>query len=123
MKKLFWWLLPWIFYCGLIFFLSSLSSPPSPVSFPISDKIIHAFEYLILAILTVRAFHKWPGGIFGYYYLIGAIIFCILYAASDEWHQSFVASRVPDVMDLVADVIGIAIGVLLYHAYYKYYKR
>ncbi len=119
MKKLLWWQLPWVFYCGLIFYLSSLSNPPDTISFPLSDKVKHALLYSILAVLTVQGFYKWPGEFFKRSSLIWAILFCILYGASDEWHQSFVANRVPDIMDWVADVVGIAIGGLAYYIYNK----
>jgi VanZ family protein len=110
----FYWQIPWILYCMIIFYLSADSSPPDVVSFPYSDKIKHAFLYLFLSLLTFLGFGKWPGGISRRYYFFWALIFCILYAASDEWHQSFVAGRSADVMDWVADVVGISIGGVIY---------
>ncbi len=117
MNIYFWWYGPLFLYCIFIFFLSSLSSSPDILTFPLSDKIKHAFLYLVLATLTLRAFRKWPGEHLGRYYFIWAILFCILYGASDEWHQSFVANRNPDVMDWVADIIGVSIGGIIYWKY------
>jgi VanZ family protein len=37
----------------------------------------------------------------------------VLYGLSDEWHQSFVPGRTPDVVDILTDAIGAAIGLLL----------
>lgn len=119
MNIYFWWYGPWFLYCIFIFFLSSLSSSPDILTFPISDKIRHAFLYLVLAVLTLRAFRKWPGEHLGRYYFFWAILFCILYGASDEWHQSFVANRNPDVMDWAADVIGVSIGGIIYWKYLR----
>ncbi|MOA68833.1 VanZ like family protein [compost metagenome] len=35
----------------------------------------------------------------------------VLYAASDEWHQSFVPNRGPAVMDVAIDSMGALFGV------------
>ena len=37
----------------------------------------------------------------------------VLYGVTDEWHQSFVPGRTPDVLDIVTDAIGAATGLLL----------
>lgn len=109
----------WVVYCTLIYYLSSLSNPPDIYTFPLSDKIKHVLEYLLLAILTFLAFHKLPGEFFRRYYYILAILFCIIYGASDELHQGFVANRDSNVMDWFADVIGMSIGGVLYWLYNK----
>ncbi|MFQ5965064.1 MAG: VanZ family protein [Candidatus Scalinduaceae bacterium] len=108
------WQGPWVLYCLFIFYLSSIPNPPDIYTFPLSDKIKHAFLYLFLALLTLRAFRKWSGDFSSRYYFIWAIFFCVLYGASDEWHQSFVANRDSNVMDWVADVIGTSIGGTIY---------
>ncbi len=41
-------------------------------------------------------------------------IFLVLYAASDEWHQSFVPERDVSVLDFLTDVVGIVVGGLIY---------
>jgi VanZ family protein len=41
--------------------------------------------------------------------VISVIIFCLLYGVSDEFHQSFIANRSPDPLDLIADVFGAAL--------------
>ncbi len=108
------WQIPWVLYCVVIFYLSADSSPPDVPSFPYSDKVIHTCLYLFLSILTLIGFRKLPGGISRQYFFFWALVFCILYAASDEWHQSFVVDRCADAMDWIADVIGISIGAVLY---------
>jgi len=35
-----------------------------------------------------------------------AVVFCMLYGASDEWHQSFVSGRDASLLDWLADSIG-----------------
>lgn len=40
------------------------------------------------------------------------VLLCVLYGATDEWHQSFVPRRTADVHDLLHDGIGAAIAAL-----------
>ena len=42
-----------------------------------------------------------------------AFLFSALYAASDEWHQSFVAGRGPMIRDVAIDALGAIAGILL----------
>lgn len=44
---------------------------------------------------------------------IGNVLFCVLYGATDEWHQSFVPNRSPDLHDLQHDAIGAAAAAFL----------
>ena len=39
------------------------------------------------------------------------MLVCLVFAASDEWHQHFVPGRVPSLEDVLADGIGIVLGV------------
>ena len=39
------------------------------------------------------------------------VLVCLVFAASDEWHQQFVPGRVPSLEDVLADGIGIMLGV------------
>ncbi|CAM4254608.1 VanZ family protein [Paenibacillus tarimensis] len=39
------------------------------------------------------------------------IVLCVLYGITDEYHQSFVGGRTPDIHDLVNDAIGAAAAV------------
>ncbi|MDR0927620.1 MAG: VanZ family protein [Ignavibacteria bacterium] len=47
----------------------------------------------------------------------------ILFAISDEIHQHFVPSRTADVLDVIADSIGIALSLLLYKYTKKIYTK
>ena len=46
-------------------------------------------------------------------YIIIALILSLVYAISDEFHQSFVPMRSPDLNDIFTDSIGLSISVLL----------
>ena len=109
----------WVFCCSLIYYSSSISDFPEVDTFVPPDKIMHLLVYAILAILTLLAFHKWSGGFIKRYCFILAMLFCVAYGISDEWHQSFVAGREPDIVDLAFDVVGIGIVGLVYRIYYK----
>jgi VanZ family protein len=79
-------------------------------------KCAHLTEYAILALLFWRALRKpvrkdrrpWEGG-----HARLAVMLVALYAASDEFHQSFVPSRQASVVDVMIDTIGGVVGILL----------
>jgi VanZ family protein len=104
---------PIFIYLAFIFFLSSLSAIPGPRIAGI-DKLAHAVEYAILGALTVRALIGYRISHAKAVWL--AIAFCGLYGLTDELHQVFTPNRQPDVLDLLADVIGGSIGALLWYA-------
>jgi VanZ family protein len=101
--------MPVILYAGLIFTISSFPLPPPKVEIPFVDKFIHLIEYGILGFLFYRALRvsKLASRVF-----LLAIIFSILYALSDEIHQSFVPGRNCDPWDLAADSLGIVLVAL-----------
>ncbi len=109
--------LNWLFvvlWMLVIFYFSSLpelsSDLPSAWDF-ILRKIAHAAEYAILTFLLLRAFfaHQIPIK----KALVLAALLAVLYAISDEYHQSFVFGREAAVRDVLIDSIGI-LGVALY---------
>lgn len=51
-----------------------------------------------------------------------SIIFCFLYACSDEVHQMFLDGRTPKVMDILIDTIGGSISVGLCYFVEKFWK-
>lgn len=109
-----WWRwLPSFGWMGVIFYLSARTGNELQGMFPFFDSFNfgHLVAYFILAVLFYWALfpfqRKWKWDI-----RIIAIILCFLYGLTDEWHQSFVPGRMPDVRDIVNDVIGAAIGML-----------
>ncbi len=99
---------PVVAYMALLFFLSSRSSVPVPAA--ISDKLVHAAAYAVLAVLFTRAFLGGLPARVGVRTALLAIGATIAYGATDEWHQSFVFGRVSDGADLVADGVGAMVG-------------
>jgi len=70
-------------------------------------KIAHLTEYLILGFLVNNMIKEYNKKI----YL--SIIICILYAISDEIHQSLVPGRNPQVLDVLIDSVGSITGIFL----------
>ena len=66
-------------------------------------KCAHLTEYAILAALLFRALRM-----FGVALLVAAV-----YAALDEFHQSFVASRTASPWDVGVDCVGAALGLVI----------
>jgi VanZ family protein len=81
-------------------------------------KLGHMCEYGMLTILAVRAFHRDQPG-WRARSGLGAIGFSLLYAASDEWHQRFVADRTGTIADVGVDAIGVALAVALCWLWYR----
>ena len=77
----------------------------------IGRKLIHAAEYALLCFLWWRALRTATGDGRAALQLAAAI--ALLYAAGDEWHQSFVPGRHGTPVDVVIDGAGIAIAAAL----------
>ena len=73
----------------------------------------HFTIYLILGILVISLIKEYR--MIDIKSLIIAIIFCFLYACSDEIHQLFVVGRSGEVLDVVIDSIGSFIGIFIYY--------
>ena len=95
---------------GLIFAVSSMSTPPK-IPGEISDVGAHGIVYAVLGVLVVRALAdaRWSGVTFSL--AVGAAVIATVYGVSDEFHQRFVPGRTADVRDITADMVGAAVGV------------
>jgi VanZ family protein len=86
---------------------NSLSGLP-----PNSDKVAHAGEYLVLAVLFCRGFGvQRLGGRVSVWLLVVAI--CLAFGAADEYHQRFIPGRDSSLLDFAADMTGIFTGASL----------
>ena len=86
-------------------------------------KVIHATVYFVLAFfvmtfLNVLFDHKYYGVV-----LILCIIICAGFAASDEFHQTFVNGRTGQPLDVIIDSVGAIVGMLFYSTYHIVYKN
>lgn len=103
----------WLYWGGLfiwmalIFFFSHQPSLPNlddNVLDLLFKKLAHAFAYAVLmglwwgALKSIRA-ANWRT-------LLLAFIFTVLYAISDEWHQTFIPHRSGQLADVLVDSAG-----------------
>ncbi len=106
-----WWTSNWgywlppIAWMGVIFLLSSRADYPNlmPQRPDLQNILGHLVEYGVLTALLVRAFSRLANKNHASLWTLGVVM---LYAASDEWHQTFVPGRKGDPLDWVVDVIA-----------------
>jgi len=80
----------------------------------VARKCAHVTEYAVLALLLWRALRSVPVLRTKTYIVFGAVLVgCAVFAASDEFHQTFVKSRTPSVRDVFLDVVGALVGLLI----------
>jgi len=93
--------LPVVAWAGVIFAISSI--PNLGTGLGVWDlvlrKLAHATEYAVLGLLLARAVA-----------LVPAFALGVLYAASDELHQHFVAGREGAPHDVAIDAFGVLVG-------------
>jgi VanZ family protein len=80
-------------------------------------KNAHFFAYLVLGTLVSNGLRG--SGVAGYRSIGLALLFCILYAISDELHQLFVPGRGGQVKDVIIDSAGAVVGILGYNGFIK----
>ncbi|MDD9265778.1 VanZ family protein [Paenibacillus sp. GCM10023248] len=90
--------------------LVSWQDPVGVIEFFIR-KAGHVSEYAILALLWIIALLAKPVRVI--MTLVTSSIISVLYAASDEWHQTFVDGRTGHAIDVVVDTIGVLLAVLV----------
>jgi VanZ family protein len=101
--------LPVVIWAGVIFTLSAIPHLGTDLGTwdLILRKCAHVTEYALLAFLLARAVGREAP----------ALALGILYAASDEFHQSFVAGRHASPIDVAIDTVGLLIGILAWRRF------
>ncbi len=105
---------------GGIFYLSHQPSlEVIPPLFQHQDKVLHAGMYFLLSVSMIvnRDLCR------GFYPLPIIFILGLIYAVSDEIHQSFVPGRDCSAGDLLADIVGLSIGLSVYLQYRRRHKK
>lgn len=117
-----------VVWCFVIFYLSNQTSDVSGknslnvlnnILFFLSDDILvslnsifrefmHSGVFFILGVFTYISFRYNFTKVF-----VFSLLFCMLYALSDEVHQLFVSGRAFELIDLTLDFIGSLIGICL----------
>ena len=97
---------------GVIFFLSHqprvMDGLPEITGL---DKLLHCIAYFSLTISWIIALLK--NSVLAAHSKM--VVFSMLYAFSDEFHQTFVPTRAFEVLDLVADGVGIFLALKFSH--------
>ena len=87
-------------------------------------KAAHLTEYAILAMLRWRALRGWIDEFWRRVVL--TLAWAMIFAAADEFHQSFVASRTASLGDILLDCSGALLGLMICATTYRRnstYKR
>ena len=108
--------IPFIIWIIALWILSSMPSPPKPIEFEISDKILHIAYFLSGTILFQFGWQN-PKALLSLSILISIGIL-------DEFHQSFVAGRQGnDLGDIIANSIGVILGYYISKFIFKIYQK
>jgi hypothetical protein len=114
---------PPIAWMALIYYGSSQPTLPT-ISDGFLDQLVkygaHFVEYAVLAVLWYRAIYsRFP------HPKIQPLAFLIvvIYALSDEFHQSFVPGRSATWQDVAVDVMGGACALLLWNVFHERWRR
>ena len=101
-----------LFWSALIasYIAAILPQDMAPTIGDLSDKTLHFLAFAILTLLLFLSYRisLWKG-----------IAYLLFYACFIEVSQYFTPNRCSEWLDIVADSIGIAIGLLLYAGYKK----
>ena len=90
----------------------------------VARKCAHVTEYAVLALLLWRALRSVPVLRTKTLMVFGTVLLgCALFAASDEFHQTFVKSRTPSVRDVLLDVGGALVGLFIGASFARRYPE
>jgi VanZ family protein len=119
-----WLWLPVLIWMALMFWWSGI--PHLAIATGAADfwtrKPAHIAEYAVLFLLLYRATTSQRLGIWSLKHVSICIGLTLLFAMSDEWHQSFTPSRHGSVVDIGIDSLGVALGLLVL-AWYGWWQR
>ena len=83
----------------------------------IGDKVLHAAEYAGFALFLALAISASPSPRISPWVAGIALAAAVLFAASDEFHQTLVPGRDGNLPDFAADAVGAVLGAALVHAW------
>ncbi len=114
-------LFPSVLIMAIIYYFSSQTGSELQGLFPFLDSFNwgHLVAYFVLALSYYWALSTYR---MKYIYIV-VIVLCLLYGVTDEWHQSFVPNRTPDIADLINDTIGASIAMFLVSRFRKFVTK
>lgn len=103
---------PWLWAMG-IFIGSSIPAHYLPEFVILSpDKLLHIGVFFVFTVLVYRAIRFQKNDSSPEHFVRATLLISVGYGAFDELHQYFVPGRAPDPFDILADIIGVGIGLL-----------
>ena len=137
--------LPVIFWMGFIFWMSTetfssqntfslvetilrflspqISSQDLELIHAFTRKSAHAIEYFILGLLLFRAFRSGSIAPLNWRWSFFAVMIVMVWAASDEFHQSYVKTREASTVDVGIDTAGGILAQVLGILWHRYRKK
>ncbi|UCG62917.1 MAG: VanZ family protein [Candidatus Zixiibacteriota bacterium] len=98
----------------MIIAVSSIPHLRGPsIEIPGADKIVHGIEYGVFAFLIFRSFFNFSDNFSLRGTLACAATFIVIFAVFDEFYQRSVPGRQFDVSDMIADIIGALLVLLI----------
>ena len=101
-----------LFWTALIgsYILAILPQEIAPAIGNLSDKTLHFIAFAVLSLLLNLSYRMawWK-----------SVLYLLFYACFIEFSQYFTPNRCAEWLDILADIIGIGIGLLLYWGYKK----
>ena len=95
--------------------LSHILSPDRlPLAAYVNDKVFHFLNFLILALLGYRTFHRSSRSFFALHSEQKAMAFALFYGALMEMIQSTLPSRTASFADWLADAAGVFVAFLVF---------
>lgn len=95
-----------LWFISLLFGKETAAAIPIDLLHLLIRKAAHMTEYAVLFFCYHHALRKEQAKRPGLY----ALLLCALYASTDEFHQGFVDSRGPSIVDVGIDTLGAGIG-------------
>lgn len=100
-----------------IAYLSLMKAPKVVLVFSASDKVYHIIAYFTLTICWLLSFYKKS------YLKYNIVVFCILFGIIIEiLQQSLTSYRTGDYKDVLANIIGIVLGLFVFNLILKKIK-
>ncbi len=95
--------------------IRNISLPDIGITF--TDKLAHFGVFGIMGWVLTRGMvlsnKRYP--------ILISVAIGFIFAVTDEWHQSFVPGRDADVLDVLADLIGLIVSANLYKLFIYYF--
>jgi VanZ family protein len=108
----------------LQFLMPNISSQMVDLIHDVIRKCAHVGEYFILGAVLFRAFRGGSQDTRVWHWVSYSVLLAVLYAASDELHQSFVATRTASSTDVAIDSAGAVLAqIVCVLAYFRNVKQ